>query len=148
MHTGAGQPVRAWPPERFRALAAQLTAAGWHVTLLEPAPRGSLDQLLDTLAAADRFIGNDSGPGHLAALLGVPTFTVFGPQLPALFAPVHPHAAWIDGAPCPHKPCFDACRFAVPQCLHRIEVDAVWSRLAPWLENPAAHASAPAAVPA
>ena len=51
-----------------------------------------LDALLTKLASADRFIGNDSGPGHLAALLGVPTFTIFGPQLPELFAPQHPQA--------------------------------------------------------
>jgi heptosyltransferase-2 len=140
LHPGAGQPVRAWPLERFHELAARLTAAGWHVTLLEPEPRAPLDHLLDTLAGADRFVGNDSGPGHLAALLGVPTFTIFGPQLPALFSPVHPQAAWIDGAPCPHKPCFDACRFAVPHCLHRLDVDAVWSRLAPWLDHPTAPA--------
>jgi ADP-heptose:LPS heptosyltransferase len=94
---------------------------------------GDLPSLLDVLATADRFIGNDSGPGHLAAALGVPTFTIFGPQLPELFAPPHPQAAWIEGAPCPFKPCFDACRFAEPHCLMKIDANSVTSRVMAWL---------------
>jgi heptosyltransferase-2 len=134
IHTGAGQPVRAWPRERFEQLAQRLTAAGWRVTLLDDSLR-DLDTLLDTLASADRFIGNDSGPGHLAALLGVPTFTIFGPQLPELFAPRHPRAAWIEGAPCAYKPCFDSCRFAEPHCIRQLEVDTAWLRLTNWLDR-------------
>jgi len=134
IHTGAGHPVRLWPRERFDEVAAHLRDAGWQVTVLDDSLCG-LDALLATLATADRFIGNDSGPGHLAALLGVPTFTIFGPQLPALFAPQHPKAAWIEGAPCPYKPCFDQCRFTQPSCLHALDVQAVWARLAPWLAN-------------
>ena len=132
MHTGAGQPLRAWPRDRFENLAARLRAAGWEVTLLDDSLR-DLDALLVALAGADRFVGNDSGPGHLAALLGVPTFTIFGPQLPELFAPQHPRATWIDGAPCPYKPCFDSCRFATPNCIRDLTADTVWAKLAPWL---------------
>ncbi len=134
IHTGAGHPVRLWPAERFAALAERLRAAGWEVVMLDDSLR-DLDRLLDTLAGAARFIGNDSGPGHLAALLGVPTFTIFGPQLPELFSPQHPQAAWIEGAPCPYKPCFDSCRFPEPYCIREISVEAVWSRVAPWLQR-------------
>ncbi len=91
--------------------------------------------LLDKLDSADRFIGNDSGPGHLAALLGVPTFTLFGPQLPELFAPRHPRAEWIEGAACPYKPCSDYCRFAEPRCLLAIDVESVARRVTRWLEQ-------------
>lgn len=133
IHTGAGQPVREWPRDRFEKIATHLRAAGWDVVLLDDSLR-DLDALLATLATADRFIGNDSGPGHLAALLGVPTFTIFGPQLPELFAPQHPRAAWIEGAPCVYKPCFDACRFAEPLCIRELSVEAVWSRVQAWLE--------------
>jgi ADP-heptose:LPS heptosyltransferase len=134
IHTGAGQAVREWPRERFAALAGQLRAAGWEVTLLD-GHGGDLAQLLDTLDSADRFIGNDSGPGHLAALLGVPTFTIFGPQLPELFAPRHPRSAWVDGAPCPHQPCFDRCRFAAPHCLLDLNPETVWSKIQAWLQD-------------
>ncbi len=136
LHPGAARPVREWPRERFDELARRLAADGWDVDLVEPAGQ-DLAGLLGRLDRADRFIGNDSGPGHLAALLGVPTFTVFGPQLPALFAPRHPRAAWIEGAPCPHKPCFDACRFPEPHCILGLGTDSVWSALQPWLRREA-----------
>jgi ADP-heptose:LPS heptosyltransferase len=132
IHTGAAQAVREWPRERFDALADHLRSAGWRVTLLDNSLT-DLDRLLEILAGADRFIGNDSGPGHLAALLGVPTFTIFGPQLPERFAPQHPQAAWTEGAPCPHKPCSDYCRFPVPHCIRDISLATVRLRVDAWL---------------
>lgn len=132
MHIGAAQPTRRWPRERYESLAQRLRDTGWRVTLLDDSLT-DLNVLLDTLATADRFVGGDSGPGHLAALLGMPTFTLFGPQLPELFAPQHAHAAWIEGAPCDYKPCFDNCRYAQPNCLLHHTPDNVWPRLAAWL---------------
>lgn len=132
IHLGAGHPVRIWPRDRFELLAHRLRTAGWQVTMLDDSAP-DLEALLAALASADRFIGNDSGPGHLAALLGVPTFTIFGPQLPDLFAPRHPQAAWVEGAPCPHKPCFDDCRFRAPHCLLDVDAESVWHSLRSWL---------------
>lgn len=132
IHTGAAQPTREWNRGQFEAIAARLRAAGWRVDLLD-GQSGDLEQLLDTLTTADRFIGNDSGPGHLAALLGVPTFTIIGAHPPEHFHPLHPLAAWIEGAPCPYKPCHDYCRFAEPHCIRSITVDDVWAKLVPWL---------------
>jgi len=134
VHTGAAQPVRRWPAERYDALTHRLRVQGYEVDRIDESA-GTIDALLDRLAAADAFIGNDSGPGHLAALLGRPTFTIFGPQLPENFAPRHPCAAWIDGAPCPHKPCYDHCRFSRPHCLLDLEVEEVWSRVEGWLKS-------------
>lgn len=138
IHTGAGQAVREWPRERFENIAEHLHAAGWRVTLIDNSLR-DLEELLQLLDSADRFIGNDSGPGHLAALLGVPTFTIFGPQLPELFAPTHPQSAWIAGNPCPHKPCFDSCRFSTPNCLLTISTSPVWLRIKEWQDNSIVH---------
>jgi ADP-heptose:LPS heptosyltransferase len=132
IHPGAARPVREWPRARFEAVARRLAAEGWEVEMLDPDSR-DLDGLLGRLDRADRFIGNDSGPGHLAALLGVPTFTVFGPQLPALFAPRHPQAGWVEGGPCPHKPCFDACRFPEPHCILGVDEGTVTARILAWL---------------
>jgi len=132
IHPGAAQPVREWPLERFQEIARRLESAGWQVDLLDR-PMADLDQLLARLAGADRFIGNDSGPGHLAALLGVPTFTIFGPQLPELFVPQHPRAAWIDGAACNYKPCFDSCRFGSPHCIRELQLADVWPRVDAWI---------------
>jgi ADP-heptose:LPS heptosyltransferase len=146
IHTGAGHAVRRWPRGRFEELARRLRASGWKVTMIDDS-LGDLSSLLDVLATGHRFIGNDSGPGHLAALLGIPTFTIFGPQLPELFAPRHPQAAWIEGAPCPYKPCFDACRFAEPHCLVKVTVEQAWSEIREWLTQPIAHPRAGSALP-
>lgn len=132
IHSGAAQPVRVWPLARYQRLARSLRAAGHSVRVAcDPGQRlwwevaGERDALIPRdvsgmLAALDTaacFIGNDSGPGHLAAACGVPTLTLFGPQLPARFAPVHRESEWMEGWDCPHRPCQDYCRLAQPYCL-------------------------------
>jgi heptosyltransferase-2 len=77
------------------------------------------------LESGSVFIGNDSGPGHLAAASGLPTFTIFGPQFAELFLPLHPQRGWVEGKPCPYKPCFDACRYPAPHCILKLETAEV-----------------------
>ena len=144
VHSGAGQPVRVWPLERYRRLVAHLRAQNHRVLVACDADQrawwlqagesrvvtpGSVNELLALLDQAGAFIGNDSGPGHLAAFCGVPTFTLFGPQLPEWFAPLHPAAVWLEGKACPYKPCSDYCRFAVPRCLEEVSAEAVVGRV-------------------
>ena len=68
------------------------------------AGRTGLKDLAGIISHAAWFAGVDSGPTHMAAALGVPTLTVFGPTDPRLVAP--PGATnsfvWrkIDCAPC------------------------------------------------
>lgn len=135
IHTGAAQPTRQWGHDRFEEIARRLRATGWQVRMLD-GNSGGIPEMTDALAGADRFLGNDSGPGHLAALLGVPTFTLFGAQTPANFGPRHPQSAWVEGAPCPHKPCNDYCHFTRPHCILDVTVDEVWTRLSAWLARP------------
>ncbi|HEY3241788.1 MAG TPA: glycosyltransferase family 9 protein [Phycisphaerae bacterium] len=40
------------------------------------------------IAGADAYIGNDAGPTHLAAMLGVPTLALFGPTDPHVWRPL------------------------------------------------------------
>ncbi|MFZ7128493.1 MAG: glycosyltransferase family 9 protein [Desulfobacterales bacterium] len=47
----------------------------------------SLPELAGILTGAEKFYGNDSGPGHLAALLGVDTTVFFGPSDPDIWRP-------------------------------------------------------------
>ena len=49
-----------------------------------------IDQLPDLLNAADCVVSNDSGPMHLAAALGRPLVTLFGPTAPERFGPYPP----------------------------------------------------------
>ena len=148
VHSGAGQPVRVWPLERYRSLVARLRQAHYRVQVAcDPdqqtwwhgvgetaavTPR-SVKELFGLIDRAGVFLGNDSGPAHLAALSGVPTFILFGPQLPEWFAPLHPEGEWIEGKPCPYKPCSDYCRFAVPHCMLNISEEEVWTRFSAFL---------------
>jgi len=144
IHTGAGQDVRVWPLDRFQGLVRRLRDSGYPVVVAcDPEQRAawqdlgerdisaptSVNALLGLIEQAQLFIGNDSGPGHLAAVCGLPTFSVFGPQLPEWFAPVHPAGDYIEGKPCPYKPCSDYCRFAQPVCMTRLSEEEVWQRL-------------------
>jgi len=144
VHTGAGQAVRVWPLDRYLALVTNLRQEGYQVRVAcDPEQRNwwlgvgetsvatprRVNELLELLDRAGAFIGNDSGPGHLAGFVGVPTFTFFGPQVPDWFAPLHPASEWIEGKACPYKPCSDYCRFETPRCLWNVFPEEVWPRI-------------------
>lgn len=119
VHPGAAGERKAWPPERFRELGEALRADGEEVAfLLGPAdqalrallpedqvlPEMGLPALADRLAAARAFVGNDSGPAHLAAAVGTPVTVIFGPTMPSRTAPrgqdVRVVAAGLPCQPC------------------------------------------------
>lgn len=144
IHTGAGQPVRVWSLPAYHEIVRRLRAAGRTVEVAcDPdqqawwqqagetqvrVPR-SVKALLTHIDGAGAFIGNDSGPGHLAAFCGVPTFTIFGPQLPEWFSPLHPSAFCLEGRACPFKPCSDYCRMPSPICLDGVRMEEVWTEI-------------------
>ncbi len=150
IHTGAAQAVRVWPLERFQNLVTRLRQ---HLFTVQVVCDGSqrawwlshgegdvftaknVTELTGVLDRAVVFIGNDSGPGHVAAICGLPTLTIFGPALPEEIAPVHPRAEWIDGKPCVYKPCRDYCRFPTPNCLHEITEAEAWVRVEKFLQR-------------
>jgi ADP-heptose:LPS heptosyltransferase len=144
VHTGAALAVRVWPLERYQNIVRRLRNLGIFVRVAcdtgqldwwlqhgenDVISPQSIDELLSLLDQCGAFMGNDSGPGHLAAIMGIPTFTIFGPQFPEWFAPLHSAAQWMDGKPCPYKQCFDYCRFPVPHCLWNITEEEVWPKL-------------------
>jgi len=108
VHPGSGGQRKCWPLERYRDLTRELTARGIRVLLLcgpadidiarafdQRLPPGAvlaepreLWTLAGLLQRADLFIGNDSGPGHMAAAVGTPTISLFGPTDPVLWQPV------------------------------------------------------------
>lgn len=144
VHSGAGQPVRVWPLERYASVASRLRGLGYVVQVAcDPdqrswwlergetgvaAPR-RVSELLELIDRAGVFLGNDSGPAHLAAFCGVPPFTLFGPQLWEWFAPMHPRGICWEGKPCPYKPCSDYCRFPAPFCLTGVREEEIWPAL-------------------
>lgn len=96
MHPGASAPRRRWWPDRLAAVGAALAARGARgvvvggpndrdlVDAVTSAAAGSLEgvqtrslhALLGLLTRATLFLGNDSGPRHLAHALGTPTVSV------------------------------------------------------------------------
>ncbi len=143
VHTGARLPLRVWPLENYQELIRRLRQQNFQVQVACDdnqmawwRERGetavcphSVPELLTTIDNTGVFIGNDSGPGHLAAACGRPTFTLFGPQLHEWFAPLHPASESFEGKACPYKPCSDYCRFPKPFCLQDMTVDEVWPQI-------------------
>jgi heptosyltransferase-2 len=143
IHSGAAQPARVWPLERFGFLAQQLRGQGYAVEVVCDAGQrewwtghgenarvaGRIGELLAILEGAGLFVGSDSGPGHLAGILGIPTFTLFGNQFSSRFAPLGAQAEWMEGGDCAYKPCYDACRFATPECLWGTGEKEAWLKL-------------------
>jgi heptosyltransferase-2 len=84
-----------------------------------------LPALVAVLADADLFVGNDSGPMHVAAAVGTPTVGIFGSTSPVWTAPRGPAARSVGPAPVDCSPCFlAACPFAL-ECLRGLAPAAV-----------------------
>jgi heptosyltransferase-3 len=105
IHPFAGSAKKRWPLERFRELARRLTrrmpvewCAGPEDELPGARRFEDLYELACWLATARIYIGNDSGPTHLAAAVGTPVVVLFGPSDPAVWAPRGPHVT-IAAAP-------------------------------------------------
>lgn len=143
IHCGAGQKTRVWPLERYAVIVTRLREMGfkpeiicdadqvswWRAHGEETVVPSSLGELIQELKKAALFVGNDSGPGHLAASLGVPTFTIFGNQVPSRFSPLNEKSQWVEGHACQFKPCYDNCRFNEPECLKKVAVEEVIPKL-------------------
>ena len=103
---GSGGRHKCWPIERYAEIVQEVVAiglravvvlgpadedlaesflrAGKHVRIVRPP---DLVQLAALLHSAALYLGNDSGPSHIAAAVGVPSVVLFGPTDPDLWAP-------------------------------------------------------------
>jgi ADP-heptose:LPS heptosyltransferase len=89
----------------------------------------SLGELAALCARAEVFLGNDSGPAHLAAAAGARCVVLYGPQEAALFGVRSSRAVAVQGrAFC--TPCWQTvCPFDQAPCLDSISVEAVQAAL-------------------
>jgi ADP-heptose:LPS heptosyltransferase len=120
IHPGAGSPDKCWPLDSYLTLIQKLQAAGYPCRILlgeveqerwSPEDIHRLDaaaevvhpaayvDLLEELSRCWAFIGNDSGPGQLAGILGLPSVILFGPTDPALWKPLGPSVTVFRGQP-------------------------------------------------
>jgi heptosyltransferase-3 len=85
-----------------------------------------LRELKSLLSGASLFVGNDSGPAHIAAAFQVPTAVIFGSSSSAIWHPWKtPHRVvetpW-DCKPCAGDRCY---AFDEPKCILSVEPEAV-----------------------
>lgn len=152
---GAMVPRKLWPTENFAQVMKELLRRDSYNFVVigteEEAPicrelverfpdraislagKTSLHQLIAIMANTTLFIGNDSGPAHIAGALGVPTVVVnFFPSLcklehdssPARFRPCGPQVAIVQPAG-PLPPCNPCCSMQEPHCIQQVNVDQV-----------------------
>lgn len=111
------------PRERATAEAALSAAAHARVRL---APEGDLGDVAALVAAARLVVGTDSGVSHIAAALGTPSVTLFGPTNPAEWHAYDParHRAIFHRVPCSFCN-LTACAWHA--CLRELEEERVYS---------------------
>jgi hypothetical protein len=125
LHPGSGSPAKNWPGEAWLDLADRLRKDHRRVRIIlgevEQDTRNAevakafdavgdvqrprdLQELLFLLRGAGGYVGNDTGPTHLAAIVGLPTVAVFGPTDPGVWGPLGPRVTclhvedgWPDG---------------------------------------------------
>jgi predicted lipopolysaccharide heptosyltransferase III len=145
--------TKRWLPERFAAIADQLSLQGWQVVLtgaptaeqraqlhsVSQASRHYLAQLSSLgigeltalIADAGLFVGNDSGPAHIAAAVQTPLVVLFGPASSVRWRPWHSAPAEIVQNYFPCNPCamYRCEAFDEPECIRSISVAQVMAAI-------------------
>ncbi|MCG9132411.1 glycosyltransferase family 9 protein [Candidatus Poribacteria bacterium] len=145
---GAGWNLREWMPDRFAAIGDKLVARFNADVLIFGGPKetelvrtvaslmngraipfaGNLQirQLAACIEKCDLFLTNDTGPMHIAAGVGTPTVSLFGPGNHIRFQPLGTlHQTIRHAVPCsPCKQFTDKCKDNI--CMKGIGVDEVW----------------------
>jgi heptosyltransferase I len=143
---GANWPTKRWPVQNYAALVEPMRREFGLACVVAGGPgdreiaaqipgatdltgRTTLGELIALLAGAAVVVGNDSGPSHIAAALGRPLVTMYGPTSPSATGP------WgkMDGVmlfdvPC--HPCYSRhCRMGDHRCLRQIGMEAVLGKI-------------------
>lgn len=147
IHPGSPIPLKRWLPERYAELADWLIAqkgvqvlfvgVNDEISIIDEvqkfmrgrsiniAGETTLTQLASILHSCNVFIGNDSGPMHLAAAVGTQTIGLYGPGDPTRFGPMGVRCQTIrrklDCPPCSGT----TCRFGEDGCMSEIRVTHV-----------------------
>ncbi len=100
IHPFASSPEKTWPAERFLEVAEDLRRSGLEPLFLcgptdDAAPfaefevlrNAPLPKVMSVIRSAALFIGNDSGPAHIAAAFGLPVIVLFAASDPNVWGP-------------------------------------------------------------
>ncbi len=162
MNFGSNEPGRRWPFEKFVDLARRCLDHGLRVVFVGAAQEAfakpilagldhpgivdtigalKLPQLVDVLKHAACVVSNDTGPGHLAIGVGVPTVLLAGGGHFGCFVPypevIRPKGAVFLNAPMECYHCLWRCHKRASAkdsfpCVAEISVDAAWQAVCPW----------------
>lgn len=157
IHPGSGErgKTRRWPEENFIKLTSlmlrdtdstvifcgsemekNLTDSICKIVNSDRAMSAAGELSITTLAAllyqSILFIGNDTGPMHLAAAMGIPTIGLFGPETPVRYGPFgDKNIDFYGSVPC--SPCISIhlgqvpdCHEQSPICMAEIKPNDVW----------------------
>jgi heptosyltransferase-3 len=147
LHPTARYVFKAWPLERFAALADWLGRQGIRVALIGSQREiligqqimnltkhkpfnimgsTSLSQLTALMKRSHLLIGNDGGPMHIAAAVGCPVLGLFGPTDPAVWGPRSSKVQVIyKGLNC-EKCFYPGCSRGEQSCMRQISVEEVY----------------------
>ncbi|MCD6594232.1 glycosyltransferase family 9 protein [bacterium] len=139
LHPDAKYPLKRWGKQNFIRLADLFAEHGFNAIIIGKGVDSSrikwvdeisLETLVGLISLGDIFVGNDSGPTHMAGALGIPTIAIFGPTHPALgFVPRGKFTAYItsnvDCSPCTlHGR--GKCKFDTRKCFDKIKPQNVF----------------------
>jgi len=141
--------TKRWLPERYAATAERLLERGYQI-VLTGAPTAeqiaqvesvqaateqklavltslSIGELIAVIADASLFVGNDSGPAHIAAAVKTPLVVLFGPASAIRWRPWAEQRAELVQNPFACNPCamYTCTEFAEPECIRSISVAQV-----------------------
>ncbi len=160
LHPTALYATKQWAPENFAQLGTYLESeVGLRVVyscgpgesaVLDAVERGvrarirrletaSLSQFAAALAEARLFVGNDSGPAHMAGALERPSVVIFGSSSSVIWGPWPPQGPgrivqnFYDCNPCPGDRCY---RFERPECILSVTFEQVRSAVQAALAQP------------
>lgn len=152
---GSVRATKRWTPEGFARLLALAAGDGWAAVLLGTAGEGelcraiaeasgtrpavlagrtSVSEFVALIALAAGVVANDSGAGHVAAAVGTPVLSVFGPSGPEMgYGPLGRHTRAVshpalDCRPCdPHGP--RVCPLGHWRCMRELGAERVFAAL-------------------
>lgn len=154
IHPGSGHKAKCWPVEYFSQLVGLLLTAGLRVILFggpgeremnqqiiqDHANSGSVVDMSGAVSIANYaeavanqcniYVGNDTGPTHIAAVAGVPVIAIFsgGTNITDWFPPGHIVEVLIKAMPC--MPCgFRECPYN-NECIVSVKPAHVFARVA------------------
>ena len=88
----------------------------------------NISQLAYLISKADLYIGNDTGPTHIAAAVGTKTYAIFGPTMVSKNKPLGQDVTILNKRP-PCSPCQYTDKFTTCDCLGNVTAQEIYNQI-------------------